>query len=278
MQGGLWYADSSGTESTQALARLGARAKAQLAAPHVRRRIMGLILLCRAQRAEGMAEAKTIFSAPVSDAADQAELRRAAGELLLYGAGAESESLAVDALDSPDAEWRKAGIQFFVSKYALSNSSAVVHVGDKPVWVNFLVVPHFDEAWAKTAWTPPKLPQKLGPELLRPFLEGEDPELKAGASYLLALLGDGAGLPNLIEAWRSAGDDYQIRLMLSRAISALGDDHNTKYVSEMYETMSEDEKQSFGVQLYWTIRRIQGPDAERLRRTMRKDLGTSLMN
>ena len=111
-----------------------------------------------------------------------------------------------------------------------------------------------------------------------PFLEDEDPELKAGASYLLALLGDGAGLPNLIEIWRSATEDSASRIMLARAIAALGDDHNTKYVKEMYEASSGDEKQVDGVQLYWTIRRIQGPEAEGLRRTMRKELGTSLVN
>jgi len=281
LRGGLSYMDSSGSESAQALARLGAHAKTQLAAPHVRRRIMGLILLCRAQRADGMAEARTIFAAPASNAPDQAELRRAAGELLLYGSGAESESLAVTALASTDAEWRKSGIQFLASKYGFSHASAVVHVGDKPVWVGFLwqnVGARMDEPWAKTAWAPPKLPAKLTPELLRPFLEDEDPELKAGASYLLALLGDGAGLPNLIEIWRSATEDSANRIMLARAIAALGDDHNTKYVKEMYEASSGDEKQVDGVQLYWTIRRIQGPEAEGLRRTMRKELGTSLMN
>jgi HEAT repeat protein len=281
LQSGLWYADSR-TESAQALTRLGTRAKAQLAAPHVRRRIMGLILLCRARRADGLAEAKAIVGKPASDAADQIELRRAAGELLLYGSGAESEALAVDALGSTDAEWRKSGMQFLASKHSLSHATPAVHVGDKSVWVQFLApqnyVSSYKDSSRRTAWTPPKLPEKLTPALLRPFLEGDDPELRAGASYLLALLGDGAGLGNLIEAWRSAAEDEECRLMLARAIAAIGDDHNTKYVKEMYEGLSGEEKTSAGAQLYWTIRRIQGPEADRLRRAMRKDLGTNLMN
>jgi HEAT repeat protein len=281
LQGGLW---SIGNESAQALERLGARAKAQLAAPNVRRRIMGLILLCRARRTEGIAEAKAIFAAPASDAAEQTELRRAAGEILLYGSGAESEALATDALGSTNPEWRKAGIQFLASKYGLSHSSATIRVGDKPVWVEFLArgsgaSPYADlYSGAKTAWAPPKLPAKLTLDLLRPFLDSDDPELRAGASYLLALLGDGAGLNNLIEVWRSATEDWTARLMLARAITAIGDDHNIKYVKEMYETMPEDEKRYLGTQLYWTIRRMQGPEAEGLRRAMRKEIGTYLVN
>ena len=66
--------------------------------------------------------------------------------------------------------------------------------------------------------------------------------------------------------------------MLARAIAALGDDHNTKYLKEMYESLSEDEKHSIGVQLYWTIRRIQGSEAEGLRRSHAKGTRHILVN
>jgi HEAT repeat protein/thioredoxin-related protein len=272
------YGDKPSAATT---AKLAERARAQLASANVRRQVLGLVMLCRASQGDGEAEAKRIVETPPGAPEVRVELRRAAGEILLCIEGGKYEPFTLEALSSEDDYLRKAALKALLSKYTTVRCDKVVHVGDKPVWVQFFEQDSYryyePSRSSRKVWSPPKLPEGLGAAVLRPFLETDDPELLLGASHLLVLLGDTDALDNLLEAWRVDPDDEDVRLLLVRAIAAVGHDRNVKYLREIYGSLDPDDKDSWGPTLYWTMRRMEGAEAAELRGTIRTELGVKLM-
>ena len=125
-------------------------------------------------------------------------------------------------------------------------------------------------------WQPPALPAALTPELLHRLAKAQDPQLALGADYLLTLKGDASGLPSLVDAWRQSPDDYELREALPKAVAALGDDANVKYVREVYASFSADERQ-YRASDSSSIRRMDGPEAQALRKQMRQEVGPAVL-
>ncbi len=123
-------------------------------------------------------------------------------------------------------------------------------------------------------WEPPKLPPEITPELLDEM--SKEPAMAVPAAYLKALKGDGSGLPTLVDAWHQDESDYTLIDALPKAVAAVGDDANVKYVKEVYESFSKDERQYRASALYTAIRAMDGQQAQALRKQMRLDLGPAL--
>jgi hypothetical protein len=274
MTSGLWYASESSSFVTMPLAR---QAQAHLAQGDATRRAMALLLLCRADRAAGLKEARQLSA----DAAAPAELRLAASELLL-GSGDADAALA--ALSEKDERLRQAAARAIVRRFTPFRPVPDVTIGGQQVMAGFLTTnsqPELMTSMVMTssgvaAWQPPKLPAALSDDLLRGLAASQDSDLALGGAYLLALKGNASGLSALLDAWRQSPTDYTLADALPKAIAALGDDANVKYVKAIYASFSPDERRFRAPDLYTSIRRMDGPEAQALRKQMRQDLGPDL--
>ena len=279
ISGGLW-SDYGQPPPAAVIARVETAARRLLAGAAPGRRAMGLILLARVKRKEGFAEARKL--AEDADSALPAELRRAAIEMLLADRSKEAEAHIATHVGNADPLIRRAAFAGVLARYTETNMSPAMHVGDQAVWVQFLSSSPGVAPWtraepaANAAWEPPALPAALTADLVRPFFGDDDPQTRAGASYLLALMGDDIGLVNLLDTWRANREEEQGALRLARAISALGDDRNVRYLREMYESMAEQDRDRRAGALYQSIRRMKGPEAVELRTRMRKEVGSKL--
>jgi HEAT repeat protein len=277
---GLW--DSEAGRSKLAIGHLTERARARLQSPNARRGAMALVLLCRAAPAEGEAEARRIVDSP-PDSGTEEELRRAALDVLLCIGLPRQEPLVMSMLQSNDEEARLMAFRSLLRAYSPFGASLSVRIGGQPVWATFLagsetgqgLLPSTGRQSGKP-WSPPELPGALSVDLVRPFLSATDPEVSAGAAYLMVLLGDAEGLPRLTDAWRGSKDSRQLQWALAQAIAAANDDASVGLVREIYQSLDADEKAYAGPELYWRIRRMDGPDAKQLRQEMRTELGRSI--
>jgi HEAT repeat protein len=112
----------------------------------------------------------------------------------------------------------------------------------------------------------------LNPDILRPLLRDKDPQAAACAGYLLALLQADDGLDTLLDYWRNrAGKDDDWTQLVYRAVAALGDDHRVPILEQIYRRW--DVNNPLLGDFYWTIRGLDGPNALRLRRQMRQEIG-----
>ena len=277
IESGLWYMQETTTSAAAALAR---QAKAHLDGPDPVRRAMALVLLCRADRVAGLTQAAAL----TVDAAAPEDLRRTATELVL----ASSESgadLAVEKLGEKDERLRHAAAAALIGRYSPFRQSPSVDVGAESVMAAFIsrssssviVSSTLSADSGVSVWQPPRLPAGLTPELLRGLAAGQDRELALGASYLLVLKGDASGLAALVDAWRLDTSDYELREALPKAVAALGDDANVKYAREVYAAFDANERQYRASGLYSSIRRMDGPEAQALRKQMRQDLGPAVL-
>jgi hypothetical protein len=119
----------------------------------------------------------------------------------------------------------------------------------------------------------PEPPKGLQPEVVRPLLRDANPRMAAQAGYLLALMKESDGLEPLVRYWRDHArtDDTWMRLVY-RAIAALEDDGKVSILEEIYGLLRREEQANLR-DFYWTIRPMEGPNALRLRKQMRNDVG-----
>ena len=277
---GLWNPQMD--DDAKDVARLADRAREQLKSPNARRAALGLVLLCRASRRDGEAEARRIVDA-APDAGVEDELRTGALEVLLCYGLPSQEAIVERTLASPDEKLRLAAFSAVLRAYTPFKPSLVVHVGQESVWTEFLRAPDLTGLVGASAgaergkkWDPPALPEWLTLDAVRPFLSAPDPQTTAGAAYIMALLKEPAGLDRLVEAWRMQQDDRELRLALAQAVAVSDNDDNIGLVREVYESLESNEKEYWGPELYWGIRRLDGPKARQLRKEMREKLGSRL--
>jgi HEAT repeat protein len=117
----------------------------------------------------------------------------------------------------------------------------------------------------------PEAPRGLKKEALSGLLRDPDPEMAAHAGYLLVLLDEPTGLGPLLRYWRSKHTE-SCRRLLYRAIAVLNDDAKVSLLEEIYRSFRREypyEVRDF----YWTIRSMEGPNALRLRKQIRKEIG-----
>jgi hypothetical protein len=120
----------------------------------------------------------------------------------------------------------------------------------------------------------PKAPKSLTVEMVRPLLNDPDGEAAAFAGYLLCLLQEPAGLEPLVRQWRrqdKKDDDW--KRLVYRAVTSLGDDSNIRLLEEIYHSFPQEERHSDLREFYWTIRSLEGPNALKLRKQIRTEVG-----
>ena len=117
-----------------------------------------------------------------------------------------------------------------------------------------------------------ELPKELTADHVRPFLSSQDDDVAAATAYLLALLGEPAGLDRLIAHWRGAGAKSQVwNKLLYEAIAASDDARHVPLLEEIYRSLAE---RPYEVrELYWAIRSMHGPEVLKLRKRIRDEVG-----
>jgi HEAT repeat protein len=117
-------------------------------------------------------------------------------------------------------------------------------------------------------------PKGISPDVLRPFVRDADPELAAYAGYVRALLNQADGLPPLVAQWRSRRDQAAVwDPLVERAITALDDAGHVSVLEAIYESIDRDHETHRIKELYWNIRSLGGPDALKLRKRIRDEVG-----
>jgi HEAT repeat protein len=153
--------------------------------------------------------------------------------------------------------------QVYVNVYDASNSAGIHHwapqVGFQRVFI-------------------PDNARGLKPEQLRPLLRDANPKTAGHAGYLLALLQEPAGLDTLLQLWQSkkGGDDEWTELVFG-AIAALNDDSKVPLLEEIYRGFLRNEQAYRVSNFYWTIRVLDGPNALRLRKMIRDEVGMAAL-
>ena len=111
-------------------------------------------------------------------------------------------------------------------------------------------------------------PKGVTESVVRPLLDDADPEVAASAGYLLATLGERAGLAKLIKYWRGPGGKAWA-VPVYRAIAALDDAEQVGTLTDIYAGLQSHEMRDF----YWTIRTMHGAEILKLRKRIRDEVG-----
>jgi hypothetical protein len=212
-------------------------------------------------------EAAPVAQKMMAETTASPELRRDAFQIyLLTCTKVESRREAIKALEHEDAMIREFGL------IALGEGARRMQA----LRGGHLYVDHVNEellSGLEASGQPivPEAPKGLKVEMVRPFLKSDDPRVRANAGYLLALLGEADGLETLLLYWRAKErTDTEWQKLVYRAISALKDDSQVRIVEEIYRL----DKDRYTVRdLYWTIRSMEGPNALRLRKVIRDEVG-----
>jgi hypothetical protein len=196
-------------------------------------------------------------------------LRRDAFQVWLLGKPrSELPAAAIEALTHADAGARRAAVAVLAGRDAswlgefrdghLSLGGDSIMVTDAGINENRPFVP--------------APPDGLTADAVRPFLADADPSTAAAAGYLLTLFGDAAGFDLLVRYWRTRAphDDFWTRLVC-RAVTALGDDVRVAILEEAYRGLGDTHLTVR--EFYWTIRALEGPNALRLRKLIRDEVG-----
>jgi HEAT repeat protein/thiol-disulfide isomerase/thioredoxin len=124
----------------------------------------------------------------------------------------------------------------------------------------------------------PKLPRDLKPEMVKPLLTAKDSETVARAGYTLALLEDPEGLKALLDyAIKPLSNEDSWNRMAYQAIAQAGDDTHVPVLEMIYNRLHANVDKYGSAQnikdLYWTIRSMDGPNARKLRKRIRHEVG-----
>jgi hypothetical protein len=117
----------------------------------------------------------------------------------------------------------------------------------------------------------PKPPAGVKAEHVRGLLADKDPEVAARAGYVLALLGEPAGLEPLLRYWRQQAknrsyDDWN--KFVYRAVAVSDDPKYIPVLREIYGKLERYEALEF----YWTIRIMTGPEILKFRKEVRNKM------
>ncbi|MCA9022904.1 MAG: hypothetical protein KDA74_22295, partial [Planctomycetaceae bacterium] len=122
----------------------------------------------------------------------------------------------------------------------------------------------------------PEAPDGLDPQLLKPLLKSDDPQVAAYAGYLLTLLDDPEGLPVLLDFWNHSGTrDLRWAQLVYSAIAYKNEISQIPLLTAIYEQQIKPERYSYDSlkEFYWTIRIMTGPDILALRKRIREEYG-----
>lgn len=245
-------------------AKLAADAERKADAGPVLQRLAAVVVLGRLDPPRAAAPAEKLAGTP-----DVGPARRDALTLaMMTGPLADGDRLAVAALADPDEVVRKQGLLHLCFRDTRS-SLTLPTTGS---W--FYLSSSFRPGRSELV---PRVPAGLDRGVLRRLLHDADPEVPPAAAYLLCVLGDAAALPPLVRYWREHPDEGGWTDKLALAVASLDDDANVPILEEVYEQLSADAERSGSKpqfrSLYWISRPLTGPNALRLRKRIRADVG-----
>ena len=120
---------------------------------------------------------------------------------------------------------------------------------------------------------PQPLPTELDLELIMPFLNDENAETSAYASFVAVLLGEHSGMDILLKYWRTTdgelSENSSVATLVYRAIAATNDEQYVPILREIYGKMDSYQVSEF----YWTIRGMTGPEILKFRKEIRDKHG-----
>lgn len=230
-------------------------------------RIVSLVLLTGISPDDAVASANDVLA---DTQAGESLKRTALHCRLVYDSAITSGRFATEMLASTDPMIRKVALI-----YLARGQQSPAYFDGGLAWFAY---PHggyrsFSFSYLDEQTTSPELPRELKPELLRPLLSEPDQNSAAYAGYLLALLGERDGLDHLLKYYRQSAtstDDWVC--LLSSAIAAIDDDSQVPLLEEIYNRFEPEENGQVR-QFYWTIRSMTGPQALRLRKRIRDEVG-----
>jgi len=225
--------------------------------------VVALAILCDL----GSPETAEAATAVQDDPKSPADLRLIALKaMLLGGAPADAVPAAIKGLQSPEQAVKRMSLLYLSDgPGALSDFGYGIYI-----YKSGQIVFSSSEEGAI-----PQPPKGLKADAVRPLVKDDDPDVAAGAGYLLALLGEGDGLDAVVRRWRSANaDDMQWPLRVAAAISALDDPQKVPILEEIYKKLSGSRNETYTIrQFYWTIRSMHGAEVLKLRKKIRDDVG-----
>jgi HEAT repeat protein len=262
---GQSYYDTSQASAAQ-LKRVVDDAQPRAGRGSVTQRLIAINFLLKFAREHAKASAEALSA----DENAPAALRGDAFQLLLVALPAvEREQQAIDALASGNSDRATVAL-----RYLALGSSALGHLPASDFEVEVL-----SEANESRDLTPsnvpafkpivPLAPHALKVEHVKSLTASEQPATAAYAGYLLALLGDPAGIEPLLKHWRATPVDSALDRLVYRAIAVVDDPQHIGVLRQIYARLDDSDKTEF----YWTIRIMSGADVLELRKQIRKDVG-----
>ena len=120
-----------------------------------------------------------------------------------------------------------------------------------------------------------KPPIGLSGKMLKGALDHGDLEVKAYAAYLASLLEQDVNLDSLIDFFDANSDQEEIAKLVYRAIASQNAGDLVDVVEGIYDDFDGASDTSLAADIYWTIRVMDGKQALRLRKRIRKEVGMS---
>ena len=120
-----------------------------------------------------------------------------------------------------------------------------------------------------------KPPIGLSAKMLKRVLEHGDLEVKAYAAYLASLLEQDVNLDSLLDFFDANSDQEEIAKLVYRAIASQNAGDLVDVVEGIYDDFDGASDTSLAADIYWTIRVMDGKQALRLRKRIRKEVGMS---
>ena len=111
--------------------------------------------------------------------------------------------------------------------------------------------------------------------MLKGALDHSDLEVKAYAAYLASLLEQDVNLDSLIDFFDANSDQEEIAKLVYRAIASQNAGDLVDVVEGIYDDFDGASDTSLAADIYWTIRVMDGKQALRLRKRIRKEVGMS---
>lgn len=119
-----------------------------------------------------------------------------------------------------------------------------------------------------------EVPAGVTADLVRPLIDSSDEQTAFCARYLLVLLGDADSLAAMLEHWRKSPEATSAVTQLVYRAAAVTDDPTGQPVLESLFAKWQADEESLDIRdFYWTIRSMTSPEALRLRKQIRDEVG-----
>jgi hypothetical protein len=175
---------------------------------------------------------------------------------------------AIKAIESNDPAQQKVAL-----RYLAEGTSGVQYVHDWRLQIAAGLHEEFTLRPLQSQNTPVRVPhviKTLKPEHVRPLVDSDDPEVAAYAGYLLAVMHEDSGLPQLLKYWRTQDVRYnRITKLVYRGLAALDQPRYLPVLEEIYGKIKDDYEVG---EFYWTVRAMGSEGIAELRTKIRNEV------